>query len=91
MNLTFDQLLDLVEKAITIVAIIALYKSVPADKVAELRSKAGIAADRTDTPLDNILLQVYDYVNALFAERQLEQSPAASPAESPYDPSENRD
>jgi hypothetical protein len=46
MNITFDQLADLIEKLITVIAIIAIYKSVPADKVAELRQKAGDLAGK---------------------------------------------
>lgn len=65
MNITFEELKDLIELAIIIVAFIALYKSVPADKVAELRQEAGKAADKTGTPIDNILLQIYDYIQAV--------------------------
>jgi hypothetical protein len=65
MNITFDQLADLIEKLITVIAIIAIYKSVPADKVAELRQKAGDLAGKTSTPADDILLQIYDYILAV--------------------------
>jgi hypothetical protein len=65
MNITFDQLADLIEKLITVIAIIAIYKSVPADKVAELRQKAGDLAGKTGTPADDILLQIYDYILAV--------------------------
>jgi hypothetical protein len=65
MNITFEQLKDLIELAIIIIAFIALYKSVPADKVAELRQKAGDLAGKTGTPADDILLQIYDYIQAV--------------------------
>lgn len=68
--ITFDQLRELITLAIIIIAFIAVYKSVPADKVATLRTLAGEAADKTETQADDILLQVYDYLALRFGGRR---------------------
>lgn len=89
---TFAQLVDLIELAIIVIAFIAVYKSVPADKVAELRQKAGRAADQTETPLDNLLLQFYDFLEVTFGSiESLRESaklmhaiPEVTPEESPF-------
>jgi hypothetical protein len=93
MEITFDQLLELIKQAIIVIALLVLYKSVPVSALNELRRIAGEAADKTTTPADNLLLQAYDYFRSLVGNKEV-LKPAVEEAtvETPvYNPSENRD
>lgn len=63
--ITFEQLKELITLALIAIGALLLYKSVPAHVALELRAKAGEVADKTPTPIDNILLQIYDYLRVL--------------------------
>ena len=53
-----DKIIDIVQLLVVIVAMVLLYQSVPAAKVAQLLDKVDAEAKKTETPIDDILAGV---------------------------------
>jgi type III secretory pathway component EscU len=76
MIISFEQLMEIVEKAITIVAILAIYRSFPADKVRELFESLREPVKKSESPIDDALYGVAEQLYNLIQAKQV-VAPAA--------------
>lgn len=72
--------MNLIEKAATIVALILVYRSVPADKIAGLFEALSKAAAKTQNPYDDLAVMVAKAVSDALQKAQAEQ-PVPKPGE----------
>lgn len=63
----FEQALKIIELLIIVVAIFLIHNSFPAGKVKELIELLKTETKKTETPIDDLLLQVVELLNQLRA------------------------
>lgn len=63
----FEPVFKIVELAIIVVALFLIHNSFPASKVKELIELLKTETEKTETPVDDLLLQVVELLNALRA------------------------
>lgn len=81
MPITFDQLMDLIQMLIIIIAMILLHRSIPSAQLARLFATLEKLAQNTDTPVDDAAVTV----GKLFSQLLTGQAtlPTATPAPVP--------
>lgn len=71
----FEQALDLLMLLIIVVALFLAHRSIPADKVDMLITKAKEGAAKTDTKIDDMLLEVVGLLRTLQPETPKPETP----------------
>lgn len=64
-DINFDQLIDIVQLTIIIIGMVLLYRSFPAKEVEALLEKLAEPVSKTETKLDDLLLDVARTLNEL--------------------------
>lgn len=72
-NISTEQLVILIQGVIIIVLMVAQHKSIPVDKAAELLGSAKDMASKTDSPLDDSMVNLGEWLLNLY--KQSKQQP----------------
>lgn len=72
--------MDLIEKAAIIVALVLMYRSIPADRLEKMFDALMKAAEKTTTPYDDLAVRVAKSVTEALQKSQAEQ-PMPKPGE----------
>jgi len=62
-NMNFEQILNLIQWLVVIIAMFLLHRSVPAQQVEQLLKQLQTTVKKTETPIDDLLLDVATLLN----------------------------
>lgn len=78
-DINFEQLMDLLQLLIVIVALVLVYKSYPAGKIDQLLGQLAEPVAKSETKVDDVLLQVAELLHGLRRDTEPSNVPPKEP------------